>query len=779
MIRARLLALALLAGLRAAAFAQSATVTTVPAPDWQAQWIGGTAAEANNPPNSWTAFRHTFDLSTRPVSAVARIAVDSKYWLWINGELVVFEGGLKRGPNPRDTYYDEVDLAPWLHQGKNTISVLAWFWGKDGFSHKNSGRAGFLFDLTAGKISVRSGSAWKTLRPPAYGQPVGEQPNFRLAEGNIRFNARDDLGNWQSSGFDDRTWTPARELGPAGAAPWNTLHPRPIPQWENSGLKAYANAADFPQISDGKPIIARLPYNAQITPALSIEAPAAGTVIDIRTDTYRIDNTPSVRAEYVTRAGPQSYESLGWMNGQSVIYTIPAGMKIVSLSYRETGYATRFSGAFTCDDPFFNTLWEKARRTLYVTMRDNYMDCPDRERAQWWGDAVNEIGESFYALSPSSARLARKAIRELCDWQRPDQTLFSPIPAGNWDKELPSQMLASVGEYGFWTYYLNSGDRQTAVAAYPHVRAYLSLWKRDAQGLVIHRKGGWDWADWGQNADDRVLDQAWYCLALQGAAKLASLANHPDEAAAFEQTRASVIAATNQLCWNGSAYRTPSYHGATDDRANALCVVAGIADASRFPAIREVLAREFHASPYMEKYVLEALLLMKSPDTALARMKSRFGSIVTSPWTTLPELWDGGTHNHAWSGGPLTILSQYFAGLSPLEAGWTTYQVRPQLGSLREIDATVDSAAGVISVSLRRTTESLSLSLTSPPGATALVCLPFDPKAPPRRVTVNDRVIWTRGQVPAASGDVTFQAATGDTLRFIASSGAWIFREEP
>ncbi len=55
----------------------------------------------------------------------------------------------------------------------------------------------------------------------------------------------------------------------------------------------------------------------------------------------------------------------------------------------------------------------KARRTLYVTMRDTYMDCPERERAQWWGDVVNELGESFYALDPKSRFRAQKGILEL------------------------------------------------------------------------------------------------------------------------------------------------------------------------------------------------------------------------------------------------------------------------------------------------------------------------------------------------------------------------------
>jgi len=120
-----------------------------------------------------------------------------------------------------------------------------------------------------------------------------------------------------------------------------------------------------------------------------------------------------------------------------------------------------FTGWFKTNDKFYERLWGKAVRTLYVTMRDTYMDCPDRERAQWWGDMVNKSGEAFYALSPSAATITKKGILELINWQREDGTIYSPIPEGNWNKELPGQMLASIGYYGFWNYYLNTGDKET------------------------------------------------------------------------------------------------------------------------------------------------------------------------------------------------------------------------------------------------------------------------------------------------------------------------------
>ncbi|MBN2819500.1 MAG: hypothetical protein JXP36_11050 [Bacteroidales bacterium] len=39
----------------------------------------------------------------------------------------------------------------------------------------------------------------------------------------------------------------------------------------------------------------------------------------------------------------------------------------------------------------------------------------------------------------------------------------------------------------------------------------------------------------------------------------------------------------------------------------ALAVVSGKAESDKFPALLEVFKNEEHASPYMEKYVLEAL----------------------------------------------------------------------------------------------------------------------------------------------------------------------------
>ena len=67
-----------------------------------ANWITADDSTRNDR-NVWIEFQKEFVLKKNMKKAEAKIAADSKYWLWINGEMVVFEGGLKRGPNRNDT----------------------------------------------------------------------------------------------------------------------------------------------------------------------------------------------------------------------------------------------------------------------------------------------------------------------------------------------------------------------------------------------------------------------------------------------------------------------------------------------------------------------------------------------------------------------------------------------------------------------------------------------------------------------------------------------------
>lgn len=721
-----------------------------------AVWIGISKPAGAN---GWLCFRKTVPLDEVPEKVLAEIACDSKYWLWINDEMVVREGQLKRGPTPEGTYFDRVEIAKYLKKGDNQIAVLVWYFGKNGFSHNSSGKAGLVFEADCGSRTIASDETWKVLRHPAFGNTDKPHPNFRLPESNIRFDARRDIGGWTKMSFDDSAWSNAVEFGRPPAAPWGPVYERPILQWKDCGLTDYIGT-DRKVEGDKVKLVCKLPYNAQVTPYLKVTAPA-DRVIDIRTDNYMGGSVPNVRAEYVTAEGEQEFEAFGWMNGHEVHYTMPADVKVLSVKYRQTGYNADFVGTFQCDDEALNTLWEKSRRTLYITMRDTYMDCPDRERAQWWGDAVNELGESFYVFDAQKGpMLARKAIYELARWQR-DKVLFSPVPAGvpgnrenpegTWDKELPPQMLASVGWYGFWTYYLYTGDRQTIADVYPSVHDYLSLWKLDENGLARHRSGDWDWTDWGENIDAAVTDSAWLYLALKAAVEMAELTGNTTDISGDLETMTSIKANFNRVFWQGDKYRSPEYKGKTDDRGNAMAVIAGLARPEYYSSLRELFETEFNASPYMEKYVLESLYLMNAPDQAMQRMKKRFAVQIDSPLTTLWEGWGighegygGGTYNHAWSGGALTLLSQYAAGVAPTKPAFREFSVLPQMGSLETISSVIPTIYGSIEVKAVRQ-PFFRMSLVVPARTMANIGVPK--LGCPLLVRINSRLVYKSGEV--------------------------------
>jgi len=741
------------------------------------QWI--TASESQNTTNLWMCFRHDFNVENIPSVALTRIAVDSKYWLWLNGKLVVFEGGVKRGPTLNDTYYDQIDIAPYLNNGTNTIAILLWYFGKEGFSHNPSGKAALFVECNSDScFSLVSSQEWKSCVHPAYFTAAYPMPNFRLPESNILYDARYAIDGWQEPSYLAKEFKASVNLGIEGVAPWNKLEYRIIPQWKNYGLTNYFKTELRQGNSEVDTLVCFLPYNAQITPYFKVESDKNKKII-IQTDHYNGGGPYNIRAEYITKEGLQEYESFGWMNGHIVYYIVPKNIKIIELKYRETSYNTDFAGSFECNDPFLNRLWEKSRRTLIVTMRDTYMDCPDRERAQWWGDVVIESGEAFYALCPKSHLLMKKGMYELIGWQRNDGTLFSPIPSSNFNKELPGQMLAAIGYYGFWNYYLNTGDKQTIQNLYKGVVRYLNLWELTDDGVIKFRSGDWTWGDWGINIDKEVLYNAFYYLALKGAAEMAQHLSMQEDVIKFTKKMKVLKIGFNKNFWNGKAYRHPAYNGETDDRVHGLAVVSGLADVDMYPAILEVLKTQEYASPYTEKYVIEALFLMGKGDYGLKRMKRRFAEMVNDPYrTTLYEGWGvgakgfgGGTVNHAWSGGGLTILSQYVSGVSPVEPAYKLFKVMPQPAGLDYAKAIVPTVSGLVCTSFKNENKRFQLYVNVPSGTAAIVGIPYENV---KLINCNGKQVWKKGNY-ISNNKIKGLESDGSYIKFKVKEGDYNF----
>jgi LPXTG-motif cell wall-anchored protein len=744
----------MLCSLSAAAFAAGES-----SPEWHgAQWIW---ESKTNKPDQWVFLRKTFTLEAVPKTAMAKISIDSRYWLYVNGELAIREGQLKNGPAPGTVYYDEENLAPWLRPGENTIAVLGCYWGsrKDArsFSSIDSGRAGFVFDLDVGGTHIVSDATWKARKNPAHTRLSPAQPTYRLPESSVYYDARREIPGWHLPGFDDSAWCAAVALGAAPCKPWGGMVPRSIPQFKDYGLKEYLNMEEVRETisNEARELHMMVPHNAHVNPWLHVSDPVGGRKIRITTDA-----TDPLGATYITKKGEQVFETPAWTNGEAVIYSIPAGVTVHRLQYRETGYDTTFDGYFTCDDPFLNRLWEMSARTLYVTMRDNYMDCPDRERAQWWGDVTNESVMAFYALNPSSYALYRKGVDVTVGWTDTEtadenlrDVLLTVAPSMSGYAELPLQQLAGV--HGFWEYYMYTGQRDLIEQVYLPTKNYLAKWSMNESGLIVHRGGSWDWDDWGTGNDTPL--------------------GYEEDVPWFEERMASIAGAYDEAFWNGEAYISDKVDE-PDDRANAVAVIAGLASKDKYPALLEnVFLTRMQASPYMEKYVGDAMFQMGYAAEGIERIKLRYAEMVDSGYSTLSETFPrNGTHNHAWSGGPLVAMSRDVAGVAPSTPGYGTYRILPRLGPLNSARARVPSVKGNIDVDIARGAGSLTMRVASPRGTVATVGVPR--LSGGCRVTVDGSLLFGDGQPTGETvPGITYLKNDAEFVYFTVQPGSYTF----
>ncbi|MFG0289376.1 MAG: alpha-L-rhamnosidase N-terminal domain-containing protein [Rhodopirellula sp. JB044] len=755
--------------------------------DWNAQWIW---QQQDGPANAWVAFRKTVNIDDVPEKVVASVSADSKYWMWINGELAVFEGSVARGPSPAkawkrvkeiwlappedkpsNSWYEDVDITEHLKSGENTIAVLVWYWGAETHkgTHIDSGKGGFILQADLGKETLVTDQSWKVKANPAYALDSGDT-GTSIIQYNVQYDARKAMEDWQSADFDDADWAAATQKGMPPTAPWYELVKNYVPPLVNHGLQFYTSHPEskFPFSSDGQPINAVLPFNQQITPWLEVEC-KAGLEIKITTD----DPHNKISAFYTTKEGRQSFEAYSWMNGHRVTYDIPAGVKVLGLKYRWMSVG-EMAGSFACSDPFYDRLWQMGRNTLFVCARDNFMDCPDRERACWIGDVADQSSYLFYCMDNSGRKLLKKAIRTTMAYSHEGiYAALGPLRL----RELPSQSLQFVDQ-GVWQYYFNTGDIETLRYAYPYVRQYLKLWNPGEDGLQVRKKPSmdhWNWSDWGQKdtIDQQIVIDSLYFMALNSAVKMANELGEPGDLAWYQKRIDAMKAGFDKKYWTGEYYSSRPGK-LQDDRANCLTILSGIAPKDKHASIvRNVLIPNHFCSPHFEWMVEDAMCQAGFHEAALQRMKQRYQSQVDREWqTTLYEKFPkGGTYNHAWNA-PNAILAKHIAGIVPTQPGWREFRITPTLLHMTSLDQVIPSVVGDISVSMQRDDSTFSINLKSPEGTTAIVGIPKS-VGDIHNVRVNDQIIWKDGKFTGDKSKIEFAGEDKEFIKFKLGSGQW------
>jgi hypothetical protein len=311
------------------------------------------------------------------------------------------------------------------------------------------------------------------------------------------------------------------------------------------------------------------------------------------------------------------------------------------------------------------------------------------------------------------------------------------------------------------------------------MRRYCELWKTDARGLAVRRSGEWYWTDWGEHVDEQLLESCLLALAHKGlwcAARALDLAQDAERHLERYRRLGSSLAA----CWKGDHFRSPGYEGEVDDRSQALLILAVDGLEARFSSLAEVFRQYRHASTYTERFVLEALFRLGRPDLALERMKSRYDDMVTHPLSTLWEQWQltvagsGPTPNHAWSGGPLYLMSRFLAGIEPLSPGFQAVRISPVLSGLDHFTCGMQSPVGPMRVRCSREEWQYIQEVFVPEGVPTTIAVPKT--AFTTRIKINGRIIRDTRDAPVrVVPGIQVVGETGDHITFQCNGGAWLF----
>lgn len=512
------------------------------APDWSAK-------DKDSP--MVVLFRRELDLPSAPERAVLRISADSRYKLYLNGEMA--EMGPSRGDR-QVWFYDEVNLLPWLRKGKNVLAVQVLRYPTE---HRKGNHGIFrtefpgLFvkgnvqDSEGNQYTLDSGGEWKCRKRTGF-HIVSEAPGFAPLQ--IYEDVRGDslLSGWMFPGYHETGWLSAwiYPFMSTAVSPGNLLK-RTIPflyrtercfesitalrqSFVSMELwNAFLKEDRFLTIAPHQREIVELTAGEEMTGYLYLDmAGGKGARIAIlQSEAYVREGEHGIfprkgkrddwrngrlagytdryqAAGYGTAACPERYEPFWFRTFRFVRLEIETGEEPLTLCrfhYVETGYPLEIKTSVRTSDDSLLPIWEISERTLRRCMHETYEDCPFYEQLQYAMDSRSEILYT-YAVSADD-RLARKCMDDFRRSQRYDGLLNCSYPCYGPNVISGFSIYYILMLYDHMMYF---GDQELLEEHLPTVEGILRFYRRNRtpQGYVAQLGGlngeseKWSFIDW-------------------------------------------------------------------------------------------------------------------------------------------------------------------------------------------------------------------------------------------------------------------------------------------
>ena len=723
--------------------------------NWKGSWITDTRDTKTKPA---AYFRHNFVVSKNGsktiTSARLYIAAAGLYELSINGRHIgdrVLDPMYTRFD--RRNLYATYDVTIAIQQGANTIGVLlgngwynlqstaVWYFDKAPWRARPSFCLDLRLTYTDGTTeTISTNKDWKTAHSPIIFNSIytAEHVDNRLA-----------IPHWNEPGFADSAWkepiftgVPSKNVTAETTVPiriTDTLPAKTIHRFNDTDyvFDLGRNIAGVSAITlHGQPgTIIRLKHGERLYANNHVDQ----SNINVH---YRpTDDTDPFQTDIYTLDGAATETFMPHFNYKGFQYVEVTSSQPITLTKESvTGYFmhsdVKSTGHIHTSNPTINKIWQAANASYLSNLFGYPTDCPQREKNGWTGDAQINVETGLYNFD--AITVYEKWLADLRDEQQPNGILPSIVPTGGWGYEWGNgpdwtSAIAIIP----WNLYLFYGDTKPLADCYDNIKRYVDhIDQLYPTGLTTWGLG--DWIPVRSKTPVEFTSTAYYYADVTILANAAKLLGKEPDYNTYSQLGEKIKIAFNKK------YLDP-YTGNYDKGLQTELSAAlywHLVPEEQIKRTARALANRVRADSVKldvgllgTKTILNALSENGYADLAYQLASSEkqpsWGWWIVNGATTLYENWpiNAGSDislNHIMFGEISAWFYKGLGGIQPDTAapGFRHIRLHPHfVKGLNEFTATHDCPYGPITSGWTRKGETLTYTITLPPGTTATLTL--------------------------------------------------------
>ena len=717
--------------------------------DWQAKWITDEHDKDYEPA---PLFRKKITIADKQiVSARAYISSAGYSEMYINGERV---GNTFMDPGftnfSKRLLYTTNDITNLLNAGENTVSAIL---GNGRYNYQAGGAWNFSSAVWRDRVSLMAeihvhysdgneeviitDDSWKTSSGALYYNNIysGDNVDLRLEQ-----------KGWKKNNFDDSLWKQAKEI----TAPAEKIVARQMPGIQ---ITEEYKASGFNKISD-QLYVYSFPKNMAGFCRLRVKG-EAGTKIKLRHgEMLKNDGRVEMRNvsvffepnhkdeqaqqdvvilrdanEWVTFSPSFTFHGFQHVEIES---SKPVELTKESLTALFVHTDVESVGSFECSNPTLNKIWEATRQSYLSNLEGIPMDCPQREKNGWIGDAQFAIDLAL--LNYDGINFYEKWMNDFIDGQREKGDITGIMPSSDWGWGPGPVWDAAmfIIPDALYKYY---GDPHCVQKMLPTLDRYLAyLEKEEKDGLITFGLG--DWVFYKTETDGTFTSSAYYYYQYKLRALFARITDDDDSRflAKAEQIRKAI----NDKFYDAA---TGAYAGGTQT-AQGLALFVGLPPEGQEQKVADKLHEMVSGNNYFldfgvigSKTVPRMLTKYGYVDDAMKMVaKTDFPSwgywMEKKGYTTLPEAWeytriqDFSSLNHVFLGDVSAWMVNELAGINydPEIPGFTHILITPHfVKELSWVKGEYNSVKGRIISEWKREDDKVRLNVTVPAGCSATI----------------------------------------------------------